>query len=173
MLKLNQKQSEVIFNFLTERRNILNITQIDKEANSGKVLQRLLLGKHKTLTTISLKKIIPVLQKIGYEPLCVEYTFDNIQRTICRLAKIKLSDLRSKTSKREIVEARQIAMWFCKHFIKSNPPISSAMIGNAFGGFDHATVLHSIKTVNNLYENDKIFKLKFDQYKLKFPETNT
>ena len=62
--------------------------------------------------------------------------------------------LKSKTRKREIVQARQLAMFFAKQLTKS----SLATIGAHCGGKDHATVLHACRTVNNLAETDKRFK---------------
>jgi chromosomal replication initiator protein len=74
--------------------------------------------------------------------------------------------LQSKTRKREIVQARQVAMYFSKSLTKS----SLATIGAQIGGKDHATVLHACKTVNNLMDTDKHFKSQMDdiEKKLKF-----
>ena len=62
--------------------------------------------------------------------------------------------LKSKTRKRQVVQARQIAMYFAKNMTKS----SLSNIGAHCGGKDHATVLHACRTVNNLIETDKKFK---------------
>jgi len=62
--------------------------------------------------------------------------------------------LKSKTRKREVVQARQISMYFAKSLTKS----SLATIGMHCGGKDHATVLHACRTVNNLIDTDKRFK---------------
>jgi len=70
----------------------------------------------------------------------------------------------NKTRKREIVKARQIAMFFAK--LKSKKSLN--YIGKSIGGKDHATVLHAIKVVNNLIETkdpefyEIIKKLSFD-----------
>ena len=40
---------------------------------------------------------------------------------------------------------------------------SLAVIGNAIGNKDHATVLHACKTVNNLIETDKAFKQDLEE----------
>jgi chromosomal replication initiator protein len=61
---------------------------------------------------------------------------------------------KSKTRKREVVQARQISMYFSKKMTKS----SLASIGAHCGGKDHATVLHACRTVNNLQETDKHFR---------------
>ena len=55
----------------------------------------------------------------------------------------------------EVVQARQIAMYFSKQLTKS----SLATIGAHCGGKDHATVLHACRTVNNLIETDKRFRV--------------
>ena len=62
--------------------------------------------------------------------------------------------MKSKTRKREVVQARQIAMYFSKKMTKS----SLANIGMHCGGKDHATVLHACKTVDNLSSTDKQFR---------------
>ena len=62
--------------------------------------------------------------------------------------------MKSKTRKREIVQCRQLAMYFSKQMTKN----SLAMIGKYCGNKDHATVLHACKTVNNLADTDKRFK---------------
>ena len=62
--------------------------------------------------------------------------------------------LQSKTRKRHVVQARQLAMFFAKKFTKA----SLANIGSQIGDRDHATVLHACKTVDNLVATDKQFK---------------
>ena len=65
-----------------------------------------------------------------------------------------VSTLQSKTRKRHIVQARQLAMYFAKRLTKA----SLASIGSQIGSRDHATVLHACKTVNNLTETDRQFR---------------
>jgi chromosomal replication initiator protein len=67
--------------------------------------------------------------------------------------------MKSKTRKREVVQARQIAMYFSKNLTKA----SLASIGMHCGGKDHATVLHACRTVNNLMETDKRFKAYIEE----------
>ena len=62
--------------------------------------------------------------------------------------------IKSKTRKREIVQARQLTMYFAKQLTKN----SLATIGAQCGNKDHATVLHACRTVNNLAETDKRFR---------------
>ncbi|MCD4710673.1 MAG: chromosomal replication initiator protein DnaA [Bacteroidales bacterium] len=92
-----------------------------------------------------------------------EISIDYIQKVVCNYYNIGLEQLQSKTRKREIVQARQVAMFFSKSMTKS----SLATIGSQIGGKDHATVLHACKTVNNLIETDKRFRLQVDEIEKK------
>jgi chromosomal replication initiator protein len=83
-----------------------------------------------------------------------EITIDYIQKIVCDYFNMPVDSLQSKTRKREIVQARQIAMFFSKSLTKS----SLTSIGTQIGHKDHATVLHACKTVNNLIDTDKQFK---------------
>jgi len=92
-----------------------------------------------------------------------EISIDYIQKVVCSYFNIGVEQLQSKTRKREIVQARQVAMFFSKGLTKS----SLATIGSQIGGKDHATVLHACKTVNNLIETDKRFRLQIDEIEKK------
>lgn len=83
-----------------------------------------------------------------------EVSIDYIQKVVCDYFDLPIELLKSKTRKREVVQARQIAMFFAKKMTKS----SLANIGMHCGGKDHATVLHACRTVNNLQETDKQFR---------------
>ncbi len=83
-----------------------------------------------------------------------EISIDYIQKVVCDYFGLPLETINSKTRKREIVQARQLAMYFSKKLTKS----SLATIGLHCGNKDHATVLHACRTVNNLIETDKQFR---------------
>jgi len=83
-----------------------------------------------------------------------EVSIDYIQKVVCDYFDIPIETMKSKTRKREIVQCRQLAMFFSKQMTKN----SLAMIGKHCGNKDHATVLHACKTVNNLADTDKRFK---------------
>ena len=83
-----------------------------------------------------------------------EVSIDYIQKVVCDYFDIPIEIMKSKTRKREIVQCRQLAMYFSKQMTKN----SLAMIGKHCGNKDHATVLHACKTVNNLADTDKRFK---------------
>ncbi|WP_445455240.1 chromosomal replication initiator protein DnaA [Flavobacterium sp. HNIBRBA15423] len=83
-----------------------------------------------------------------------EISIDYIQKIVSDYFQLDIETLQSKTRKRHVVQARQLAMFFAKKFTKS----SLANIGNQIGDRDHATVLHACKTVDNLVTTDKQFR---------------
>jgi chromosomal replication initiator protein len=93
-----------------------------------------------------------------------EISIDYIQKVVSDYFQIDLTALQSKTRKREIVQARQLAMYFSKKYTKT----SLASIGSQIGKRDHATVLHACKTVDNLFATDKMFKKYVDDLTQKF-----
>lgn len=92
-----------------------------------------------------------------------EITIDYIQKIVCDYYRIPVELMQSKTRKREIVQARQVSMFFSKNLTKS----SLASIGAQIGGKDHATVLHACKTVNNLIDTDKHFRHQISEIEKK------
>nr|WP_320022465.1 chromosomal replication initiator protein DnaA [uncultured Draconibacterium sp.] len=95
-------------------------------------------------------KLINKLVKNSKRELSIEY----ISKVVCDYFSMPVDTLQTKTRKREIVQARQIAMYFSKSLTK----YSLASIGAQIGSKDHATVLHACKTVNNLKDTDKNFR---------------
>jgi len=83
-----------------------------------------------------------------------ELSIDFIQKIVCDHFNISVEKISSKTRKRDVVQARQLAMYFSKKLTKS----SLASIGLQCGNKDHATVLHACRTVSNLLETDKQYK---------------
>ena len=93
-----------------------------------------------------------------------EVSIDYIQKVVSDYFEMDVETLQSKTRKRHIVQARQLAMFFAKKFTKA----SLASIGSQIGKRDHATVLHACKTVDNLAETDKQFRKYIDDLNKKF-----
>ncbi|MFH2140839.1 MAG: chromosomal replication initiator protein DnaA [Bacteroidota bacterium] len=113
----------------------------------------------KEITLDLAKQMIDKLVKSTKREISIDY----IQKIVCDYFSMPVDTLRSKTRKREIVQARQIAMYFAKNLTKS----SLAAIGSLIGGKDHATVLHACKTVNNLIETDKRFRVYIEEIEKK------
>ncbi len=79
-----------------------------------------------------------------------QITVDNIQKTVAEYFKMKVADLFSKKRTRVIVRPRQIAMWLTKNLTTMSYPA----IGDSFGGRDHTTVLHAVRTIDDLRSKD-------------------
>lgn len=93
-----------------------------------------------------------------------EVSIDYIQKVVSDYFQIDVETLQSKTRKRHIVQARQLAMFFAKKYTKA----SLASIGSQIGKRDHATVLHACKTVDNLASTDKQFYKFVEDLRKKF-----
>ena len=75
---------------------------------------------------------------------------ENIQKTVADYFKIKVSDLFSRKRTRQIARPRQVAMWLAKNLTSLSYP----SIGESFGGRDHTTVLHAVRTIEMLRIRD-------------------
>ncbi len=112
---------------------------------------------------ITLELASEMIEKLIKNPK-QEISIDFISKTVCNYLNVPIDMLHSSTRKREIVQARQIAMFFSKKYTKA----ALASIGKQVGGKDHATVLHACKTVLNLQETDKRFKQTLEEIDKKF-----
>lgn len=83
-----------------------------------------------------------------------EISMDFIQKLVCEYFEVPVEMVKSKTRKREIVQARQISMYLAKSHTKT----SLKSIGEFFGGRDHSTVIYACQTVEDLIDTDKKFK---------------
>lgn len=80
-------------------------------------------------------------------------TVEKIQKIICHQYRIKVSQLKSKNNSPQIALPRQIGMYLSKKLTKSSLP----EIGKKFGGKHHTTVIHSIRKIDKLIENNSEF----------------
>ncbi len=83
-----------------------------------------------------------------------DITIDKINTVVAEYFDMDVTRLRSQSRKREVVTARQTAMYLCKKLIKE--PLK--VIGEAYGGRDHATVIYACRSIQNLIETDPEFR---------------
>lgn len=83
-----------------------------------------------------------------------EITIENVRKAVCDYFNITNEEFMSPSRKRQIVQARQISMYLSRTLTNS----SLSTIGEQTGGKNHATVLHSCNTVNDLMATDRTFK---------------
>jgi len=84
----------------------------------------------------------------------IEFTIEHIQKVVCDYFQIDNEPFLSSSRKRELVQARQIAMYLSRSYTKN----SLAAIGLQTGKRDHATVLHACNTVCDLIDTDRSFR---------------
>jgi len=88
-----------------------------------------------------------------------ELTIEHIQRLVGDHMNVSIDEIKSKTRKRNIVQARQISMYFSKKLTSS----SLCVIGKHFGNRDHSTVIHACQTVNDLKDTDQEYLSKLNE----------
>lgn len=85
-----------------------------------------------------------------------EISIESIKQLVAKFMEIPVEKIQSKTRLREVVMARQLSMYLAKNYTNS----SLKNIGESFGGRDHSTVIHSLKTVQDMIDTDLVFKDK-------------
>lgn len=142
---------EDVINYLADNISA-NIREIEG-AISSLVANTSFMGKKITISLAKeiLKGYISLYQK--------EITIEHIIDTVCRYMNIDKERLNSAERTREVAIARQLAMYLAKQLTKI--PLSA--IGAAIGNRNHATVLHSCKTITNLIDTDQAFKLQVEE----------
>ena len=144
-----------VINFIAEKIPS-NIRQLEGALN--KLIAYSTLTKNNLSTSLAqeiLKDIIPLENKV--------ISINQIQKAISDYFNIKLSALLSKKRTKDIVTARQIAIYISRELTELSLPV----IGAAFGGKDHTTILHSYNKIKNKIEKDKGLKSTIDNLSLK------
>ncbi|PKN33387.1 MAG: chromosomal replication initiator protein DnaA [Deltaproteobacteria bacterium HGW-Deltaproteobacteria-19] len=95
-----------------------------------------------------------VLRKIIRQNEREDITVDEIVRAASGKFNVKLSDLKSKKKSKNIVLARQSAMFLCRRLTNASFPD----IGEKIGGRDHSTVIYSVNKISALIEKDANLK---------------
>ena len=78
-------------------------------------------------------------------------TIDQIQTLVCKFFKISKNEMLSARRSRYLVRPRQTAIYLTKILT----PKSLPEIGREFSNRDHTTIIHSVKTIEKLKENNK------------------
>ncbi len=88
-------------------------------------------------------------------------TVDKIQNVVSNYFNISLSEMLSQRRSRPLARPRQIAMFLAKKLTTRSLP----EIGRRFANRDHTTVIHAVKTINRLSEQDDEMKKNISQIK--------
>ena len=88
-------------------------------------------------------------------------TVDKIQNVVSNYFNIALSEMLSQRRSRPLARPRQIAMFLAKKMTTRSLP----EIGRRFANRDHTTVIHAVKTITRLSEQDDELKKSISQIK--------
>ncbi|MBV19721.1 MAG: chromosomal replication initiator protein DnaA [Cytophagia bacterium] len=110
---------------------------------------------HSTITkkSIDIDLAKSVINKI-VKNTKIEIDIKYIQDIVSKYFNISIEEMKDKARRKEIVIARQVAMYFSKDFTNN----SLKSIGFHFGGRDHSTVIHAVQSVNDMIDTDSIFR---------------
>ena len=101
------------------------------------------------ITVETAQKVLQDLLKSSNKKITIE----EIQKKVADHYNIRLTDMHSPRRSRSVARPRQIAMYLAK-FITSR---SLPEIGRKFGGRDHTTVMHAVKKIEELKQEDTSF----------------
>ena len=77
-----------------------------------------------------------------------------IKSVVCAHTGVSVNDISKRTRRREIVQARHIAMYFLSKYTR----LSLKSIGDQFGSYDHSTVIHAKNLCEDQLDiNNKVF----------------
>lgn len=93
----------------------------------------------------------------------VNISIDFITKIVCEFFKVEENKVREKNRKKEVVLARQIAMFLSKKMTRS----SLKTIGLHFGGRDHSTVIHAYNSIDKTMMEDIKIRESIDTIKNK------
>ena len=147
LCKIEKKNIHVhpqVINFIAKISK-LSIRELEGNFNKVKMFSEL------QGVSISLELAKKVLH---YHNKSSELSVDDIISHTAKFFSIRDNVIRSKSRKKEIVEARQVAMYLIRKIIGK----TLSEIGNHFGGKDHTTVINSIKKVEAKIDTNKEFE---------------
>ena len=85
-------------------------------------------------------------------------TIEDIQKRVAEHYNIRISEMHSARRARAVARPRQVAMYLAKQLTSRSLP----EIGRKFGGRDHTTVMHAVKRIDELRQNDNILSEDID-----------
>lgn len=94
------------------------------------------------------------VKEIATDRKTTTLTIETITKVVCEHLGVAENKIRDKTRKKEIVLARQIAMFLAKELTLS----SLKTIGLHFGGRDHSTVIHACNSIEDNRRKDVSFQ---------------
>ena len=144
------KLSEEVINFIANESKT-NIIELVGILNRIIAFSRV---HNKDLTVTECKSIL----KDVFSQIKV-ITVDKIQNVVSNYFNISLNEMLSQRRSRPLARPRQIAMYLAKKMTTRSLP----EIGRRFANRDHTTVIHAVKTITRLSEQDDEMKKNLSQ----------
>src|SRR3954462_4359082 len=118
--------------------------------------------KHKDITVEvareALRDKLRAIEGLEHEPAGSLNIF-TIQRAVAKEWGVTVDGLRSKTRTKTLTTPRQIAMYLTRELLSTQ----LVEIGNAFGGRDHSTVIHSLEKVHDTITHDSDLRTRINR----------
>lgn len=141
--QLNLDLSSEVIELLASRINT-NVRELEGALNKVIAYSNYM---HKKIDTNLVQTILRDLFRASDKSASIE----EIQKYVAEFYNIKFTDMSSSKRLRSVARPRQIAMYLSKTLTVK----SLNEIGKKFGGKDHTTVLHAVKTIEKMLESDK------------------
>jgi chromosomal replication initiator protein len=107
---------------------------------------------------VPLRKAEELVQDILQEEVQSQVSIERIQRKVAEVYDLRMGDMQSRRRPSHIAFPRQVAMYLSR--LLTSHPLKE--IGEAFGGRDHGTVIHAVKAVENMMEQDEKVRNSID-----------
>ncbi len=95
-----------------------------------------------------------IVHRYLIEKKCTELTVDTVRRVVAEAFGMSEDDLRGPARRNDVVTARHVGMYLSREL--TGQPL--AVIGKAFGGRDHTTILHGCNRVKKLLEQQEALR---------------
>lgn len=140
--QLNADVPDSVLEFLA-----LKVTSNVRELEGA--LNRIVAHADVTKSSVSLESTQEVLQDL-LRAHDRRITIDEIQRKVAEHYNLRMTDMHSARRARNVARPRQVAMYLAKQLTARSLP----EIGRKFGGRDHTTVMHAVRKVEELMDED-------------------
>ncbi len=144
---LNMTIGDDVCNFLATKLNT-NVRQLEGVVKT--MHAQYLIGGNAPTLSLAQKVIRDLSTGAPPTPVTIERIIGEVSRTF----NVKEEDIRSKSRSSQIARARQVAFYV----VRSITGLKQEKIGQEFGGYDHTTVLYSLRKVDEMMQKDPSFR---------------
>ncbi|WP_149452942.1 chromosomal replication initiator protein DnaA [Pasteuria penetrans] len=119
-------------------------------------------------TPVTIQSVNKHLSKCYNEPSRSSLSLSTIQKTVCNYYSLNINDLTGKSRAKPISVPRQIAMYLARELTDH----SLLQIGHAFGGRNHATVVHAHEKISKMLQGDSQLQRIIQSFSQKITQHN-